>query len=379
MKNLSFFMHNNIIMNWSNLRKCILILTLASGTHILWVAWKIYILKTPELWRWINLPILKIQLILNSISLIVFLILIIPCYLFEGKKWAEIVLPYVVISVFILSFFQDAYIIGLFSPATITGFICVSGVGLLLFQRKIVYPPLIFATAIFLVIGWLTLNTKMPYAPLFNTNLMYQDSSNSSFWVSCMAIFIIPILIISLILSEILLIQRRYRESHIEKLSQIDPLTNLHNRRSFNEHLRRINYARGSYAIIILDLDHFKSINDLYGHRIGDEALKQVASVLTNNVRDSDIVARFGGEEFIILLQDTPKDKAFEIAERCRQSLKDVSIFINAADSIQLTASFGVAISNTTYDFEQIIHYADQALYQAKQQGRDQVQAYHQG
>ncbi|TCM68737.1 diguanylate cyclase (GGDEF)-like protein [Acinetobacter calcoaceticus] len=376
MKNLQFLMQNNIIMSWSNLRKCILILALACGAHILWIVWKIYVFQTPELWQWVNLPMLKFQLILNAFSLLCLALLIIPCAVFTGRKWAERNFPYIIISVFVLTFFRDGYVIGIFSPATITGYICISGIGLLLFERKIVYPPLLLATSALISLGYFTVNKNLPYAPIFSIDLMYQYPFDSKFWVSSMTFFIVPILMMSLILCEVLLMQWRYRESIIEKLSQIDPLTNLYNRRSFNQHMRLIHNSKKKYAIIILDLDHFKNINDQYGHSTGDEALKQIAAVLAKNVRESDMVARFGGEEFIILLQDTLVIKTIEIAERCRQSIKDVKIQINAAEYIQLTASFGIATSESNYDIEQIIRYADQALYRAKQQGRDQIQAY---
>lgn len=136
--------------------------------------------------------------------------------------------------------------------------------------------------------------------------------------------------------------------------------------------------AKKNYAVILLDLDYFKNINDQHGHRIGDEVLKQVAMVLKNNVRNFDIVARFGGEEFIILLEDLQLNQAIEIAERCRNAIRNIQLSINTNSSIQLTASFGLTNSDIACESEQIIHRADQALYHAKQQGRDQVQAYNQ-
>ncbi len=378
MRKPCFFIQDRIILHWTSLHKCILILVLASVEHMLWLLWKIYILKTPDLWQWVNLPILNTQLIINFSSLILLLGLIIPCYFLQGKKWAEISLPYLVVGLFTLTFFRDGYLIGLFSPAAFTGYICISAISLLLFQRKIVYPLLLLSIAAFLYVSWRTLNAELPYAPLFSPELIYQYPFNSPFWVSSMGFFIVPILIMSLLLSEVLLIQWRRRKSLIEKLSQIDPLTNLYNRRSFNEQLKRLHQAKKNYAVILLDLDYFKNINDQHGHRIGDEVLKQVAMVLKNNVRNFDIVARFGGEEFIILLEDLQLNQAIEIAERCRNAIRNIQLSINTNSSIQLTASFGLTNSDIACESEQIIHRADQALYHAKQQGRDQVQAYNQ-
>lgn len=191
-----------------------------------------------------------------------------------------------------------------------------------------------------------------------------------------MAYFIIPIIFASLILGEIILIQWRHRESLIKKLSQTDPLTGLFNRRSFNEKLQLIHRSKAEYAIIILDLDHFKNINDEYGHQCGDEVLEHVAHTLTHCIRPSDIVARYGGEEFIMVLNDTEITQATAIAERCRLAIQDLHIQSRAEESISLTASFGLAMSSYTYESEKIIHFADTALYGSKQQGRNQIQIY---
>ena len=123
-------------------------------------------------------------------------------------------------------------------------------------------------------------------------------------------------------------------------------------------------------------LDHFKEINDLYGHHCGDEALRKVAQLLSSQIRSSDIVARYGGEEFIIALPETTLESAQEIAERCRIAIQNQRLELLDNKNVQLTASFGVAIS--IYDVNKVIHFADQALYRAKQLGRNQVQLHHQ-
>ncbi len=376
MKSLQFFIHNNIIMNWSNLRKCILILFLGCGAHLQWIAWKAYIFYSVPLHHWVNLSTLKTQILLNSIAIIFFMVLMILCYFLEGKKWAERFLPHVVINVFALAILHDGYTIGVFSPATITGFICISGLGLLLFRRSIVYPPLILSSLAIFSLGLMTVNGYITYAPLFSFDLISHSPPHNLFWAASMALFIIPILMLSLILSEVLLMQWRYRESIIQKLSQIDPLTDLNNRRSFNEQLRSLHCSQQSYSVIILDLDYFKKINDRFGHHVGDEVLKQVAMTLMKSVRETDLVARYGGEEFIILLKETSTQICIEIAERCRQAIKQLHIQMNHPETLHLSASFGVATSIAECDSEQIVGYADQALYLAKQLGRDQVQCH---
>ena len=367
-------LHNNIIMNWSNLNKCILILSLACTMHLLWLFWKIFILLTPSLWHWVDMSLLKFQIYLNLASFFLLLFLILPCWLFQGKQWAETALPYAILNIFVAVIMRDGYLIGLFSPATVIAFICISGLGLILFEHRFVYFPLIFACIVYIILSYLTLTHALPYSPLFTPELL--SPTLNIFWVSSMAYFVIPIAFASLILCEILLFQWRHRESLIKTLSQTDPLTTLFNRRHFNEQLKRVQAVAHNYAIILLDLDHFKTINDQYGHSVGDNALKQVAQCLKSHLPEQDLVARFGGEEFIFSLQNITLEQTHAIAEHCRLAISYLRIPVSADKFISLTASFGLAMSNPTQCIDSVIHSADKALYIAKQKGRNQVHIY---
>ena len=162
-----------------------------------------------------------------------------------------------------------------------------------------------------------------------------------------MLYFILPILAVCMVLFEILLSQWRHREQLIKQLSQIDPLTNLFNRRSINQCLDKLNAAATpNYALVLLDLDHFKKINDHYGHHKGDETLVEVSAVLNQQLRESDVVGRFGGEEFILVLKNTSLEKAEQVAERCRIAIQQLQIFSDEGELIPVTASFGIAISS---------------------------------
>jgi diguanylate cyclase (GGDEF)-like protein len=154
-----------------------------------------------------------------------------------------------------------------------------------------------------------------------------------------------------------------------------DSLTGLANARSAAQDLKRIVAFAGRTATplsaVMLDLDHFKRINDNFGHQIGDEALAAVGEVLRSGTRASDFVARYGGEEFLILLQDTNAESAVELAEKLRESLRQMQVPGLAG---RVTASFGVAsIPEHAGDSESLIRAADRALYAAKEAGRDQV------
>jgi diguanylate cyclase (GGDEF)-like protein len=165
--------------------------------------------------------------------------------------------------------------------------------------------------------------------------------------------------------------------AELQRLASTDPLTGLLNRRRFEEFAlaeieRAQRYGR-PLSLLLLDLDHFKRINDLHGHSVGDVALKEAAKRLQAAVRSTDRVARYGGEEMAVLLPETPGPIAQELAERVRRAIGDMPM---AHEGLQLrvTASLGVTeFQITDADLTQLIDRSDTALYQAKQQGRDRV------
>jgi len=165
-----------------------------------------------------------------------------------------------------------------------------------------------------------------------------------------------------------------YRE-----LAGTDFLTGLVNRRHFLEiaetSLRRAKKEKGQLAVIMLDIDHFKNVNDLYGHKTGDEVLSSVAARIKKSLRQAgDVAGRYGGEEFIVLISDTPPEMCFKIAERIRQAVAQMSIPINGT-AVQVTISLGLACLDPerARPLDDLINCADQAMYQAKQQGRNCV------
>ncbi|MEI8597030.1 diguanylate cyclase [Vibrio sp. M60_M31a] len=155
-----------------------------------------------------------------------------------------------------------------------------------------------------------------------------------------------------------------------------DPLTGAYNRRSLNEELFKIKQLISSEVnnacIIIFDLDHFKSINDRYGHRAGDQVLKQTIEVVNRNMRNLDKVFRYGGEEFVISLIQTTLEDAYKVAEHMRSDIEAMEILV-AETTIRATASFGIAEISSSSNIFNAIEKADQALYQAKINGRNQV------
>ena len=152
---------------------------------------------------------------------------------------------------------------------------------------------------------------------------------------------------------------------HLRKAAQVDPLTGICNRRHFHEMLtREIGSARrfkGPIALLLIDVDHFKAVNDRYGHMVGDEVLQEIAALLRRNTRRVDTIARWGGEEFSVILPRTGRDGAIRCAERLRQGIE------SSFDMCHVTISVGVAFSHRRLSMDDLITKADAALYSAKQ------------
>lgn len=163
-------------------------------------------------------------------------------------------------------------------------------------------------------------------------------------------------------------------EAIIQELIHTDPLTGIGNRRRFDDALaieversRRYNHP---LCLLITDLDHFKDVNDHYGHTLGDEVLKRFAGLLREHCRQSDLVTRFGGEEFMVLLPDTPLENTVACVERIRCKLESQPLVEQVG---RVTASFGVAMRAAEEDGASLMRRADQALYRSKNEGRNRI------
>ncbi len=156
-----------------------------------------------------------------------------------------------------------------------------------------------------------------------------------------------------------------------------DSLTGLYNRRyvfrAFRDELRKYQRYSEPFSVMLVDADHFKRINDQFGHRAGDAALKAIADACNGSVRDTDVVGRFGGEEFIILLPHTSASEAAIVAERIRQTIMDSDICWQG-QRLDVRLSLGVAEAGLHgNEFDEIVTAADRALYAAKERGRNQT------
>jgi diguanylate cyclase (GGDEF)-like protein len=169
----------------------------------------------------------------------------------------------------------------------------------------------------------------------------------------------------------------------LDNLANIDGLTGVYNHRYFQNVLdQEINRAlrhNSSLSIVLIDIDHFKRVNDSYGHQVGDFVLSEFSRVILDNIRQYDTLARYGGEEFVVVLPENGREEALVVAEKLR-SIVEHAIFQDSREKYQVTASFGLSggtpALEDNFNKNDLIHQADQALYEAKKNGRNQVVSY---
>lgn len=165
----------------------------------------------------------------------------------------------------------------------------------------------------------------------------------------------------------------------LKKISSTDFLTNLPNRRAFLEQVQYqtkiIERSSGMLTFAMADIDHFKQFNDRYGHDCGDFVLTSIASLLNGNIREQDIVARWGGEEFIFMLPNTDADGALVVLEKIRLLLEK-TIFSFQGKSLHVTSTFGICSLEPSIDIDEAINRADHALYRGKENGRNRIEVF---
>ncbi|MCX7625491.1 MAG: GGDEF domain-containing protein [Candidatus Sumerlaeaceae bacterium] len=169
-----------------------------------------------------------------------------------------------------------------------------------------------------------------------------------------------------------------HKKKELEQLATHDALTGIKNRRLVLElmqhEVERARRYRFPLCVVMIDIDHFKHVNDTHGHLVGDEVLRQFAKILEENTRAVDIVGRYGGEEFIIVMPETGLDGALVSAERIRTAVENHEFFIRADLVLRITCSLGVTQGDPDMlDIDQLLGLADKALYCAKMEGRNRV------
>lgn len=174
--------------------------------------------------------------------------------------------------------------------------------------------------------------------------------------------------------------ERKELEDTLTTLARIDDLTQVYNRRYFYEEAEKLLMLSHRYqrpaAMLMLDLDRFKQVNDIFGHRAGDDVLKHFAQICRDTVRETDIIGRTGGEEFAILLPETELDSAFQLAERIRSTVASSAVQLTDS-ALSYSVSIGVAVKDTEIlHTQELLSQADKALYTAKEAGKNRIQIF---
>lgn len=152
-----------------------------------------------------------------------------------------------------------------------------------------------------------------------------------------------------------------------------DTMTGLLNREAFLEALSHARQSGDNGALLVIDVDYFKRVNDTFGHQAGDKALALIATAIRSSIRDEDIAGRIGGEEFCVFLPDTPRDHALHIAERIRSAVLATSFYPETSDRYQLTVSIGGVMTTSGQGLPNLMRRADVCLYEAKERGRNTI------
>ena len=217
-------------------------------------------------------------------------------------------------------------------------------------RKGFIFSAIIIVVAVVAILLRTDINVFMPYRTIFNFAMAY-----CSIWLVC----------------HIYEVQRQETSAALHSLALKDDLTNLQNRHALKADFRAFNKNSESMHLLIIDIDHFKNINDKYGHDIGDSVLIKVAEALMKAIQTKEIY-RLGGEEFVILLKNTSDEEARRQAEQVRKSI-ELGIFFSHKEPIKLTVSIGISSLQPEHEFTDLLRAADQKLYQAKHEGRNKV------
>ena len=276
------------------------------------------------------------------------------------------------------TFCYTGYFVGILGMSTGVVLMSASIIGMVLTSIRFVMIQA--GAALFCIMCLAVLSAKgiIPYAPLVR-GAPWSGEQVPLFWTISILSHLLPFIILFFLAAAYLIKKWQAYRDEILLLATTDPLTQLCNRRllfaEFEREIARFQRAALSAPVscIMIDLDHFKTINDEHGHQMGDQVLIEVATVLAANMREYDTLGRYGGEEFLAVLPGTDADNALIIAERCQQEIAAIAIRKNWPFTI--TASFGISTSDSPKStlVEVMIRQADIAMQQAKRLGKNRV------
>lgn len=363
-------------LEWPAVDKGLLLLGWTLPLYVQYLLWAAYVNLRADRERLVHVDALHTAMAANFSLLVVGVIIALWGNWLRCRRPDFLPFQHVAVQFFGISLVLVSYQVGTLSfPAGVV-LLGTPIFGFILLDRLAVWLAALVALAMLVVLSYATALDYLPYAPVV---VPPESQVARLFWMNSTFFFTAPFLIFITIMADHLLGWWRDREDRIRELSRTDALTGLHNRRSILELLDRALAAAmrqgAPVSVVILDLDHFKRINDTWGHPVGDRVLQKAAAVLREEVRSGDLVGRYGGEEFMVVLPGADAQAALGVMERCRLALAAAEVLSDGNERVGMSASFGVVVASEPVESQagHLILRADEALYQAKANGRNRV------
>lgn len=391
------FTHNfrkfftDLVTTWNAGQKMSFFMLLMSVEVINYITWMLFIKNSSYAQQFVNIDIINTLFNWALISIVIIFLSSYLFYRYQGNEKFVLVFQPIIMIIYTFAAGYIGYLVGQDNIMSATA---ISTAGLLI---------VLFCDRIYAV--WvLLLNLVIMFAVMYGSKTgilpspnFYIGNTDNVFWVfSYFQLCAVKVLVILLIADNILyVLKESYQKSKF--LSEHDVLTKLPNRTTILAHLLKHLDHKKSIALVIIDLDYFKQVNDNFGHLFGDKVLVQAAKLLTSHLRQDEMLSRYGGEEFLLVLPDATLDQATTVAKRLHSVFNTLSISIDNESTLKPTASFGVAASdhlasinqtntanvksNSSFfdagsgpeHLKQLFELADKAMYRAKQNGRNQV------
>lgn len=365
-------------LDWSPVDKSLLALMLVFPLYVSYEAWALFVLGHDDLRVFVNVDYLLGQQPVFIGLIVATLALMALGWSLRGSARANRYFPFVATMYYSLSMCYYGFMVG--SMSLVAGLVMAGAplVGFILFERHVIYISFAMAVLAIVCFSNAAVSGLLPYGPGFR-EAMPSVGAAGRFWLYCMYFFALPLLISIVLVGDFAMTRWRRREMEVRQLSLTDALTGVSNRRSITaileQEVARCRRGGAALSVVMVDLDHFKQINDRHGHLTGDRVLAQAARALSETLRATDAVGRWGGEEFMLVLTATSAEGAWTMAERCRQRIEALTIRAASGAELKVTGSFGLFCNERDpgLDADSLVRLADDALYKAKALGRNRV------